>query len=404
MKWNCKSAREGYKTVEGVHEMSTIHPKNKKFVSSKSKNMSLKGVRNTKTQDAGEQCCGNTPCKPDASWITGRIRTAAGPIAQVSVKIDSADRFDTVKVRFGINRMHYTVDPDIYAVGNPGPDSPVLVTANYKLTFDTVRKNLSGLDAWLAVLDTKGVNVWCAAGKGTFGTNELIRQISKTGLAQIVNHRTLILPQLGATGVSAHEVAKKTGFRVVYGPVKASDIKGFLAAGNLATPEMRQVRFPLADRLVLTPVEFVNALKPSLLAAGILFLINLVLPNPFGLTDVYAYLGALFAGCILTPALLPWIPGKAFAWKGFLLGLLWAGAFNWTHGFPGMPDYGWFRAIGYFLALPAVSGFFAMNFTGCSTFTSLAGVRKEMRIAVPLLLAFFIAGVILLLLNGLGIL
>ena len=296
--------------------MSTAKPRNKKFVSSKSRNISLKGVRNATAKVTGESCCGNTPCIPDASWITGRVRTAAGPIPQVSVRIGSTDRWGTVKVRFGAGRMHYTVDPGAYAVGDPGPDSPVLVTANYKLTFDTVRRNLSGLDAWILVLDTKGVNVWCAAGKGTFGTNELVRQISKTGLAQIVNHRTLILPQLGATGVAAHDVAKRTGFHIVYGPVRAADIKEFIGAGNHATKEMRRVRFPLADRLVLTPVEFVNALKPSLLAAGILFLVNLILPNPFGLTDVISYMGALFAGCLLTPALLPWIPEEPLHGKG----------------------------------------------------------------------------------------
>jgi CO dehydrogenase/acetyl-CoA synthase gamma subunit (corrinoid Fe-S protein) len=70
------------------------------------------------------------------------------------------------------------------------------------------------------ILDTKGINVWCAAGKGTFGTDELVSRISKTGLSKIILHRKLVLPQLGAPGVSAHEVTKQTGFSVVYGPVR----------------------------------------------------------------------------------------------------------------------------------------------------------------------------------------
>jgi hypothetical protein len=81
------------------------------------------------------------------------------------------------------------------------------------------------------ILDTKGINVWCAAGKGTFGTDELVGRILKTGLSEIVSHRKLVLPQLGAPGVSAHEVTKQTGFSVVYGPVRAKDIKAFLDSG-----------------------------------------------------------------------------------------------------------------------------------------------------------------------------
>ena len=75
-------------------------------------------------------------------------------------------------------------------------------------------------DAWILVLDTNGVNVWCAAGKGTFGTDELIRRIEATGLPEIVSHNRVIVPQLGGPGVAAHEVRKRSGFRVVYGPVR----------------------------------------------------------------------------------------------------------------------------------------------------------------------------------------
>jgi CO dehydrogenase/acetyl-CoA synthase gamma subunit (corrinoid Fe-S protein) len=65
----------------------------------------------------------------------------------------------------------------------------VLVSANYKLTFDSVRKNLNAFDCWLLILDTKGVNVWCAAGKGTFGTDELVSRINAVGLGEIVERQ-----------------------------------------------------------------------------------------------------------------------------------------------------------------------------------------------------------------------
>jgi len=127
--------------------------------------------------------------------------------------------------------MRYTVDPGLYAVGNPDAQSPVLVTANYKMSFDRLRAELSGIDAWILVLNTDGINVWCAAGKRTFGTEELVRRIESSGLARVVAHRKLIVPQLGGPGVAAHQVKELSGFRVVYGPIRAEDLPAFLESG-----------------------------------------------------------------------------------------------------------------------------------------------------------------------------
>jgi len=293
--------------------------------------------------------------------------------------------------------MNYKVSPGLYAVGKPDDTSPVLVSANYKLTFDVLRKELADLDCWILILDTKGINVWCAAGKGTFGTDELVDRISKTGLSEIVSHRKLVLPQLGAPGVSAHEVTKRTGFSVVYGPVRAKDIKSFIDSGFKATEEMRTVKFTVWNRLVLTPVELVAAAKLSIKVFGIMFLLNLFAARPFGLEDFIAYAGAVITGTVLTPLLLPLIPGRAFSWKGWLLGLLWTLGFIWNTGWF-VPGY-LLLAIGYLLVLPALSAYLAMNFTGSSTYTSLSGVIKEMKTAIPLIAVSALAGLVLLLVS-----
>jgi hypothetical protein len=275
----------------------------------------------------------------------------------------------------------------------------VLVSANYKLTFDSLRRELDGLDCWILILDTDGVNVWCAAGEGTFGTDELIERIGLTGLHEIVSHRTLILPQLGASGVCAHEVKERSGFSVVYGPVRARDIKSFIASGNAATEAMRRVKFTMRDRLVLTPVELLAAAKMSLSVFGVLFLLNLFAARPFGMADFAAYAGAVCAGAFVTPLLLPFVPGRAFSWKGWLVGLCWA-AFIIRHN-------GWFASgsvfllSGYALLLPSLSAYLAMNFTGSSTYASHSGVKREMKIAVPLLLASSVIGSFLLLIQSL---
>lgn len=351
-------------------------------------------------------CCSSNACcseefiteydKAD-HWITGEITTARGDVPTVLAELVFKDTLGAWKVRWGIGRMNYKINPGLYAVGNPDQASPVLVSANYKLTFDMLRKELSGLDLWLLILDTKGVNVWCAAGKGTFSTDELVSRISKTFLSQLVSHRTLILPQLGAPGVSAHEVTKQTGFSVVYGPVRAHDLKAFLASSLKATEAMRTVKFTTWDRLALTPMELVGAAQITLMVLGVLFLLNLFAVRPFGLEDFIAYAGAVLVGTVITPVLLPIIPGRAFAWKGWLAGLCWTAGILWLNGWFA-PGYR-LLSIGYMLALPAYSGFLAMKFTGSTPYTSFSGVIKEMKIAVPLIIIPIVAGAVLILIR-----
>ena len=313
--------------------------------------------------------------------------TPAGPIPRVDSRIGSRDLLGRWKVRWGVGRDRYRVAPGLYALGAPDGNSPVLVTANYKLTFDVVRRDAAGVDAWILVLDTQGINVWCAAGEGTFGTGELIRKVTEARLSEIVSHRKLILPQLGAPGVAAHEVRKGCGFSVMYGPVRARDIRAFLDAGMKASPAMRRVDFPTMDRLVLTPIEITNLLLPAGWAALALFLLSGLGPGIFsigaawerGFAAVAVLAAGILAGALVTPALLPWLPGRAFSVKGGLAGgALAACAVLWFHGTLETP-----AAMALILAMTAVSSFVAMNFTGATPFTSPSGVEKEMRRALP---------------------
>ena len=112
------------------------------------------------------------------------------------------------------------------------------------------------MDAWILILQTYGVNVWCAAGKGSFGTDELIRQIKGfSDLRTYVEHKRVIVPQLGAPGVSAHKVKEATGFTVKFGPVRAEDIKDYISAGYKKDELTRSVQFNFKDRILLTPVR-----------------------------------------------------------------------------------------------------------------------------------------------------
>ncbi len=310
----------------------------------------------------------------------------------VSSELDWADHLGTFKARWGVRRMDYTVDPGLYALGTPDENTEVFVTANYKMSFDRVRESLAHRDAWILVVDTDGINVWCAAGKGTFGTEELVRRISASGLAEIVSHRELILPQLSGPGVAAHQVKKMSGFKVVYGPILSADLPRFLDNGCRATPGMRKKAFGAKERTVLVPVELVATLKWSLIILPCLFLAGGFAGGEgfwagavrYGLFAVFAFVCAIISGAVLTPVLLPWLPGRAFAFKGLVMGII-AAVFV-TSFWPGNMGAWSDRAelFAWFFLIPALSAYLAMNFTGASTYTSLSGVRKEMEWAVPL--------------------
>jgi hypothetical protein len=258
----------------------------------------------------------------------------------------------------------------------------VFVTANYTLSFDALRVSLKGMAGYILVLDTQGVNVWCAAGKGTFGTDELVKRIEAARLHEVVTHRVLILPQLGAPGVAAHEIKKRTHFKVEYGPVRAEDLPQYLKTHE-ATPEMRRVRFTLKDRITLIPVELVLVLLPLLI---------LVVLGAKGAV------AAILAGTVLFPILLPWLPTHNFSTKGFILGGLVALPFV-IAAFLKSPEAAlWLKsawALGYALLIPPITAYIALNFTGSTTFTSRTGVKTEMFAYLPAMAWMFGAGLLL---------
>jgi len=332
----------------------------------------------------------------DRERVSRAVHTSIGDVPRIRTALTARDRFGSLKARWGIGRMNYRVAPGLYAIGDASPKSPVLVSANYKMSFDHLRAALNGRDAWILVLDTGGINVWCAAGKGTFGTHEIVRRVQGAALDRIVSHRTLIVPQLGAPGVSAHAVRRSCGFRVVYGPVRAGDLPAFLDAGLKAQPEMRRVRFDIGDRAVLIPVEIVSGGKYALLVAAAVLLLgglssrgySLAGVRAVGLAGAYLILGAFLCSAVLGPVLLPWLPGRAFSVKGAVLGLVLIGVLIAGSGFTGSR----LHIAAWAFLVPTISSFIVMNFTGASTYTSLSGVLREMRFAVPAQIAGAVIG------------
>ncbi len=333
---------------------------------------------------------------PLPAYVSGYKEAFGRFVPILRSRLDARDKLGNWGVRWDIRRGVYKVEPGLYAIGDPDSDSPILVTANYKLTFDTLRKELVGIDAWIVALDTKGVNVWCAAGKGTFGTAELLEKIARLRLGEIVSRKILVLPQLGASGVSAPEIARVSRFRVVWGPVRAADIPAFLAAGMKKTDEMRRVEFRLADRMAVAPVELAHAWPFLLGAIALSFLGALPLGSGFGERLSWlaiATVGSILAGSLVFPAMLPYLPTRAFSIKGAVLGAAWGFACAILGGIIGPLGLG--LGVAFVLTSAAVCSFIGLNFTGSSTFTCQPGASAEVEKSIAPMIAAFGSGIAL---------
>ncbi|MFT5700513.1 MAG: hypothetical protein ACI8ZB_003387 [Desulforhopalus sp.] len=320
-------------------------------------------------------------------FVEDFVPTAAGPVPRVSTSLTRRDILGTIGARTGFYRNNYKVTPGLYCTGEPDKNSPVLVTANYKLSFDALRKELGGQNSWVLVIDTRGINVWCAGGKGTFSAEEIAYQVQRAALDTIIDHRQLILPQLCANGVALHKLKSLCGFRGKFGPIKASDLPKYLDSG-IASEQMRSVTFNTRERVVLIPLEICMLWKQLLLLSILFFIVsgiskdfyNLSLALQRGTTLATGTVVAIFSGAVLTPLLLPWIPARQFWLKGCITGgvvaLLYSTLTLSTH------THSELGAL--VLWILSCSSYLAMNFTGSTVFTSLSGVEKEMRTGLPL--------------------
>jgi len=234
------------------------------------------------------------------------------------------------------------VRPGLYTVGQPGPDSPVLVTGNFDLTVRRLVRAIDGrVDAWLLVADSSGINVWCAAGGGYLTADSVIAAVKTSGVQEVVNHHALILPQLCANGVDGWRIRQETKWGAHWGPVRAADIPAYLAAGRTKTDAMRWVRFPLKDRLEMVTV--------TLGFYGLLILLPVLL---FWRSMFWPITASLVGLSYFYAVVHPWLPGRDGLLKSIplavialvgLLGYTWLWnplplprLFNWTVGLVGL--------------------------------------------------------------------
>jgi NAD-dependent dihydropyrimidine dehydrogenase PreA subunit len=217
--------------------------------------------------------------------------------------------------------------------GNPDPDAPVFLTCNFDLTVRRVSKVLEGMDCYLLVAPSKGINVWCAAGGGILNAHSVISVLKTSGINERVNHRTLIMPQLAAPGVDVKRVEEETGWHCKFGPVRAADIPAYVRNNFQKSQEMSLVRFPLQDR-VETAVMWAFPIS-------IVVVIVLAILAPASIPGALALIwGSALALYILFDPIMRYVPGPVSLVKTLLLGLVMAAGLvaygllvgNWSTG------------------------------------------------------------------------
>lgn len=224
-------------------------------------------------------------------------------------------------------------------VGKPGKDSPVLVTCNFHITVRRLLRTLKRMDLWLLVADSKGVNVWCAAGGEEFNTRSVVSAVKTSGLADRVDHRRLILPPLGAPGICAADVHRETGWSVRWGPVRMRDIPRYLMQGCSRDEKMKRATYDWRERLdtglgSLFPFYFIGALcflmvgrhllLTYLVVGAVTFLFFMLacprLPGKHGLTK--AILLDVFLGAALFVTEVWHIPGSFSLRAGLIIAMV----------------------------------------------------------------------------------
>jgi 2-polyprenyl-3-methyl-5-hydroxy-6-metoxy-1,4-benzoquinol methylase len=294
-----------------------------------------------------------------AHEVTAEVELPAGVIGRLRHRVTLRTLLlDLWLLFFRIVPPYPKVRTGLYAVGNPAPDSPVLVTGNFDLTVRRLVKAIDGqVNAWILVADSAGINVWCAAGGGYFTAEKVIAAVKSSHLNKVVNHHALILPQLCANGVDGWRIRRETGWGVHWGPAKARDIPAYLAARRKKTDAMRWVRFPLKDRLEMVTVTlgFYGLL---ILVPVFIFWRHMFWPVTLSLLGLSYFYSVIH----------PWLPGRDGLYKSIPLAFIaLAGLFIYTTLWHPLPAVNLFHWI--------------VGLTGLSVFTGaeLQGMSPLMR-------------------------
>ncbi len=282
-------------------------------------------------------------------------------------------------------RRTYAVEPGLYFTGDSyDVNQPLLVTANYHLSVFLVARRARRSNARLLVIDTNGINVWCAAGKGRFGNDEILKQLRRYPRKLLTEEQKprLILPKFGMSGVDL-QALRDEGIKPVVGPLYASDLPAYLEARPYRNRAKDRVRFDLQSRayVCLPGLLQVAALSAMMAVAVWVLFLPWATPLQVGIVAISVVVAAAYA------LLFPIIPGRRFAVKGLVLGALFSGVLlaSALTGRMSMTSL-WF-AVPFTVAAGILIG---LEFTGNSAVSNYSKVKREMVAFLPVSLVLFV--------------
>ncbi len=301
-------------------------------------------------------------------------------------------RFKGVRSQMSIYRCiftgqvdHVPIEPGIYQSGKPDDNSPIIVTANYLYTYIKVMRSLKGIDAWVLCVDSKGINVWCAARGDNFGNNQLIEAVGATDIAKITKKKTLILPQLSAGGIASPVLKSEAPdfpFNVLFGPVWAKHLPKFLKERPARKPDkMKLAKFTASHRFraAITHTTFLIRKIFLMPIIGLFFiLIGLALFNTIPISKLWL-VGEILLWIIITNVIIMVIFPitnftRKFITKGCIYGVInvfLLGSVSWL-----------FHGLSPFLLLSSCFSFWlaffsTMSYSGYTMATSPSEIQDE---------------------------
>ncbi len=123
------------------------------------------------------------------------------------------------------------VSPGLYEINNPKPESPLLVTTNFSLTYFSVAGEVegAGLPAWLLIVDAEGMSVLTAWAAGKFDAERIAKAVKSSGIASKLSHQSLVLPGF-VSSLSGEVEEELPGWEIRVGPREAIDLPAYLRA------------------------------------------------------------------------------------------------------------------------------------------------------------------------------
>ena len=125
-------------------------------------------------------------------------------------------------------RKPIQVEAKLNAIGAVTPESPLMITTNFSLTYYTVAGEVeaSRVPAYIGVLDTEGTSVLTAFASDKLTSEKVAAFLNSDEVKSKVSHRKVIIP--GYIAVMSGSLKDDSGWTVLVGPREASGISKFL--------------------------------------------------------------------------------------------------------------------------------------------------------------------------------